>query len=126
MQDDFSKKGIFQVIKAVCIALLVSVLLCAVYAFVLRAFPMTGLTVTIVTQVLKGVSLAVGVLAFLQGEKGLVKGLACGVLFSMLGYLTFSALGGDFSLTWLIAVELLVFSAVGGLVGVAAVNLKRG
>ena len=126
MQDDFSKKGIFQVVKAVTVALLCSVLMCAVYALILRTLPMKERTITIVTQVLKGVSLATGTLLFLQGEKGLIKGAFCGLIFSMLGYLTFSALGGDFSLSWLIVLEILLFCGVGGLTGVAAVNLKRG
>jgi putative membrane protein (TIGR04086 family) len=114
------------VIKAVAVALLCSVLLCAIYALVLRVAPMADVAITVVTQVLKGVSLATGTILFLKGEKGLVKGAVCGLLFSMLGYLTFSAFGGDFSLSWLIALEILLFAAVGGLTGVAAVNLKRG
>ena len=126
MQEDFSQKGVFQVIKAVSVALLCSVLLCAVYALLLRVLPMSGVAITVVTQVLKGMSLAVGTLLFLKGEKGLLKGAICGALFSMLGYLTFSALGGGFALSWLILLEIVLFCAVGGLTGVAAVNLKRG
>lgn len=126
MYDDFFQKGVFQVIKAVAVALLCSVLLCAIYALVLRVAPMADVAITVVTQVLKGVSLATGTILFLKGERGLIKGAVCGLLFSMLGYLTFSALGGDFSLSWLIALEILLFAAVGGLTGVAAVNLKRG
>ena len=124
--DQMSSKAVFQVVKGVAVALVISVFTSAVFALILRVCPLPEVAVRIITQVLKALSLAVGVLLFLKGEKGLLKGIVCGLLFSMLGYLTFSALGGGFSLSWLIVVELVVFSAVGGLIGIVAVNVKRG
>ncbi|MBQ9117624.1 MAG: TIGR04086 family membrane protein [Clostridia bacterium] len=121
-----SWKGVLQVVKAVTVSLVLSVFLVAVYALILKVLPMADTAVTIVTQVLKSIALAVGVILFIKGEKGLVKGAACGLLFSMLGYLTFAALGGGFSLSWLILLELILFVAVGGLLGVVAVNVKKG
>ncbi|MBQ8427718.1 MAG: TIGR04086 family membrane protein [Clostridia bacterium] len=124
--DQMSSKAVFQVIKGVAVALICSVFTAAIFALIMRVCPVNDVVVTVVTQVLKALSLAIGVLLFLRGEKGLIKGIVCGLLFSMLGYLTFSALGGGFSISWLILVELIVFSAVGGLLGVVAVNVKKG
>ena len=124
--DQMSSKAVFQVVKGVAVALICSVFTAAIFALIMRVCPVSDVVVTVVTQVLKALSLAVGVLLFLRGEKGLIKGTVCGLLFSMLGSLTFSALGGGFSLSWLILVELIVFSAVGGLLGVVAVNVKKG
>ncbi len=123
---DFSDKGIGQVVKTVVVALVLSVLLAAIFTLVLRVCPMGKIAVTVVSQLLKVLSLAVGVMLFVKGEKGLWKGVGCGLLFSMLGYLTFSALGGGFGLSWLIFAELFLYTAVGGLLGVVAVNLKKG
>ncbi|MBR2903124.1 MAG: YrzE family protein [Clostridia bacterium] len=124
-KENISSNFAFQVVKGTAVALLASLISVAIYAVVLKWVPASNLVVTIVTQVLKSVALAVGVLLSVRGEKGLIKGCVCGLLFSMLGYLTFSALGGGFSLSWLILVELLVFVAVGGLMGVVAVNVKK-
>ena len=124
--DQMSSKGIFQVIKSVVVALILSVFLAAVFALILRACPMQSIAVTVVTQLLKVLSLAIGVFLFLHGEKGLIKGLFSGLIFSMLGSLTFSLLGGGFALSWLILLEVTVYAAVGGLLGVVAVNVKRG
>ena len=124
--DQMSSKAVFQVIQGVAVALICSVFTAAIFALIMRVCPVNDVVVTVVTQVLKALSLAIGVLLFLRGEKGLIKGIVCGLLFSMLGYLTFSALGGGFSISWLILVELIVFSAVGGLLGVVAVNVKKG
>jgi hypothetical protein len=46
-------------------------------------------------------------------------------LFTALSYLAFSAFGGDFSLSWLIFVEVGVAFLAGALSGILAVNLKR-
>ncbi len=126
MRDDIFDGGILQVIKAVAVALVASVFLTAVFALVLRVCPLDSGWITIVAQILKGVALVVGVLLFVKGEKGLLKGAVCGLFFSMLGYLTFAALGGGFALSWLILVELLLFLLVGGVAGLVAVNVKKG
>lgn len=125
MRNGFSDGGFFQVVKGTATALLISLCLAAVFALLLRVCPLGEGTVRVVTQILKAIALAVGCFLFLKGEKGLLKGAVCGLLFSMLGYLVFSSIGGNFALSWLIFLELLVFSAVGGLIGVAAVNVKK-
>ena len=126
MRENFSESGVLQVIKAVLVALICSVALTAIFALILRVCPLGHTGITVVTQVLKSISLAVGILLFMKGKKGLIKGIVSGVAFCMLGYLTFAMLGGGFALSWLIVCEMLLFCAVGGLCGVAAVNIKKG
>ena len=125
-REGFFQKGILQVALGAGVSLLASVALVIAYAFLLRVLPMGTTVVTIVTQVLKGVALSVGVMTCVHGEKGWLKGGLTGLFFSMLGCLTFSSLGGGFSLSWLIVLELAMFVAVGGLMGVLAVNVKKG
>ena len=66
-----------------------------------------------------------GTLLFIRGEKGWLKGGGAGLLFFALSYLTFSAIGGDFSLSWLIFMELGLALFAGVLGGVIGVNLRR-
>ena len=122
-QTFYSGDG-FSVVKAVLLSLAISFLLAVVFAVILRATGWGDAVIYTVNQVLKGVSLSLGTLVFIRGEKGFLKGVITGVFFSALSYLAFSALGGDFSLSWMIAVELTVALSVGGLSGALAVNLK--
>lgn len=116
--------GMFSMLKAAALALAVSFLSVVLFAVILRSASLSERLVYPVTQTVKGVSLAVGVLVFVRGEKGWLKGGGVGLLFSALSYLAFSSLGGDFSLSWLIFAELAISLAVGALAGILAVNLK--
>ncbi len=114
----------FSVVKGVLIALGFSLFGAVVFACVLRASGLSSGVIYPVNQCIKGLAIVVGVLSSVRGEKGWRKGGSVGLLFSMLSYLTFSALGGEFSLSWLAGIELLVGVAVGMLAGSVAVNAK--
>ena len=64
-------------------------------------------------------------LLFIRGEKGWLKGGGVGLIFSALSYLTFSAIGGDFSLSWLIFMEVGLAFFAGVVGGVIGVNIRR-
>ena len=117
--------GFFTVIKATLLALAVSLLTAVVFAVILRAAPIARRTIYTVNQVLKGISILIGVSVFVRGEKGWLKGGGTGSLFTALSYLAFSAIGGDFSFTWLIFVELLTAFLIGAIGGVLAVNIRK-
>ena len=117
--------GFFQVIKGVGIALAFSFLAAVVFATALRMFPISDRAIYPVNQTIKVFCIGLGALAFVRGEKGYLKGGAIGLLFTALSYLTFSAVGGDFSLTWMIFVELFLALLSGGICGAIAVNFRR-
>lgn len=117
--------GIFTVVKAAGLALAISLLGAVIFAVVLRVGNLGEKVIYPVNQVLKGISVAVGALVCVRGEKGWLKGGGAGLLFTGLSYLAFSALGGDFSLSWLIFVELILTFLIGAVGGMLAVNLKK-
>lgn len=117
--------GFFQVIKSVAFALVFSLLAAVVFASVLRFTTVSDKAIYPVNQTIKVVAAFLGALFFVRGEKGLVKGAATGLLFTALSYLTFSAIGGDFSLSWWILVELLLAALAGVVGGVIGVNFHR-
>jgi putative membrane protein (TIGR04086 family) len=117
--------GFFTVVKAVGLALAVSLLGAVIFAVVLRVGNLDEKIVYPVNQVLKGLAISVGTLVCVRGEKGWLKGGGAGLLFTAVSYLAFSALGGDFSLSWLIFVEFAVAFFIGGIGGALAVNLKK-
>ena len=116
--------GFFMVFKATLLALAVSLLLAVGFAVLLRAGVGEG-WIYPMNQLLKAVSVIVGVFTVVQGEKGWLKGGGAGLLFTALSYLAFSAIGGDFSLSWLILLEVSIAFLTGAVSGILTVNLKK-
>ena len=115
-----------QPVKAAVFSTLIGLFLCFLFAVIRYFFPMPSGWTLLVVQTLKAVALLLGCLLCLSKEGGWWKGLVSGALFTALSFLTFSAVGGDFSLSWLILLDALIGLIVGALGGIAAVNLKRG
>lgn len=126
MQNE-TKTGsaIFSIIKGVGLALAFSFLASVVFASILQFSPLPDKVIYPVNQTVKVLAVVLGALVCVRGEKGLVQGLAIGGLFTALSYLTFSALGGDFSLSWLIFAELALVLFAGAVSGAIAVNIRR-
>ena len=114
----------FSVLKSAGVALAISFFASVIFAVVLRFSAGSGQMIYVINQITKVVSIVVGSLLFLRGEKGWLKGGGVGLLFTALSYLAFSAFGGDFSLTWLIFVELFFALLSGAIGGMIAVNIK--
>ena len=125
MQNENSFEGIFSVVKGALFSLALSLLLAIVFAVILRAGGISDKIIYPVNQGIKVLSVALGALVFVRGEKGWLKGGVIGLVFTALSYLAFSSLGGDFSLSWLIFAELALGFFAGALSGIIAVNLKR-
>ncbi|MBO5457475.1 MAG: TIGR04086 family membrane protein [Clostridia bacterium] len=125
MQYQKNKVDFFPIVKAVLLALGISLLLAVTFAVVLRATSWGENIVYPVNQVIKVIAVMVGTLVFVRGEKGWLQGGIVGLLFTALSYLAFSSIGGDFSLSWLILLELGVAFLAGSLSGILAVNLRK-
>ena len=125
--DNQSTTGnvLFHIVKGVGIALAFSFLAVVVFASVLQFTSLPDFIVYPVNQTIKVLAIVLGALLCVRNEKGLLQGVAIGALFTALSYLAFSALGGDFSLSWLILAELALSVFVGGVSGAVAVNLRR-
>ena len=117
--------GLFQILKGALLALAFSFLMTVIFANVLRFTPLPDKVIYPVNQTVKVLSIAVGTLVFIRGEKGFLKGIAVALIFTALSYLAFSAIGGDFSLSWLIFAELFIAVLSGIICGAVAVNLRR-
>ena len=124
MQNENSR-GVFGIIKAVGFALVASLLSTILLACLLRIFGISNKAIYPITQTLKVVFILLSALLFIRGEKGWLKGCAVGLIFTALSYLTFSAVGGDFSLSWLVLVEVALAVFAGVIGGVIGVNLRR-
>ncbi|MBQ7830906.1 MAG: TIGR04086 family membrane protein [Clostridia bacterium] len=123
--DGYSYGNVFfTIIKGVLLSLAISFLLAVSFAAILRATVLPDSVIYPVNQTLKALAIAVGALTFVRGARGWLQGGAIGLLTTALSYLAFSAIGGDFSLSWLILVELIIALSVGTLSGIVAVNFR--
>ncbi len=125
MQNETTGNVFFRIIKGVGLALAISFLFTIILASVLTVTTLPDKVIYPVNQTFKVLAIAISALVFVRGEKGLLQGVAIGALFTALSYLAFSALGGDFSLSWLIFAELALALLCGGVCGAVAVNLRR-
>ena len=116
----------FQILKGAALALGFSLLAVIIFANILRFTPLPDKVIYPVNQTVKVVAILLGSLLFVRGEKGFLKGGAIGLIFTALSYLAFSAIGGNFSLSWLIFAELALAIFAGVVGGAIAVNLRRG
>lgn len=123
--ENSQQNSVFSLIKSVLTALALSLVFATVFALLLRFTALPYKAVYPVNQVFKGLALCVGVLLHIRGEKGWLKGGLCGVFFTVLSYLLFSSIGGNFALSWLFFAELLITALVGAVSGSLAVNLRR-
>lgn len=118
--------GFFQILKGAGFALGFSFLAVVILANILRFTPLPDKVVCPVNQTVKVVAILLGSFLFVRGEKGFLKGGAIALVFTALSYLTFSAIGGDFSLSWWIIIELFLAVFAGVIGGAIAVNFRRG
>ena len=125
MRNDHVFEDGFSIVKGMALSVAVALLGAIIFAVILRVCALPDKIIYPVNQTIKAVSVILGVLAFVSGEKGWMKGGATGLLFTAVSYLVFSAIGGDFSVTWLILTELAVGGFVGMISGIIAVNIKR-
>lgn len=117
--------GLFQMVKGAALALGVAFLSTVIFAWAMRYIPVGEKWIYPINQTIKLLAIAVGVSVFVRGEKGFLKGGAIALIFTALSYLTFSAIGGNFALGWVVLVEIILSVFTGALFGAIAVNSKR-
>lgn len=116
-----------RVIKGTIFALCFSLIFILVFAFLLKFTGIAESLITPINQVIKGISIFLGVFFALKKEKqqGLVCGLLIGFLFTIFAFLIFSALCGSFVFDKSIITDMVFGAIIGGICGIIAVNLKK-
>lgn len=125
LTENASHSFFFQTAKAAAIATLLCVCLAAGTAALARFIDFSATAVKIIGVAVKTLSLLLGALLSFRGEKGWLKGLIAGLLFSALTCFLFSAVSGT-SAGVRVLFEIL-FGAAGGTVCgiIAAVSRSR-
>ncbi|MBO7214460.1 MAG: TIGR04086 family membrane protein [Clostridia bacterium] len=119
------KSTILSFIKGTVIAVIFSLVAILIFAFLIKAFSISLGAIKPVVIILKILAVFLGVLFSINGEKGLIKGGALGIIIIFITFILFSIIGKSFGFSINFLWELLLGLAVGGVGGILGVNLKK-
>lgn len=111
------------IIKAVTIAVVAALTGILVFAFIIKIATLPSAAVKAVNQFIKAISVFCGCFFALKESNGLARGATVGVLFTVIIYLIFTLISGEFSIAefWADAAFGLI---VGAISGILSVNVK--
>ncbi len=120
------KHYILEIVKAVMIALVLSLLLVLLAAFIIKIANLDSGVVGILNQIIRSVSILVScVFALRLRGNGWIRGIIVGVLYSLLAYVVFSLIGGKFSFDLTLLNNVVLGAASGLLSGMIAMFVRR-
>ncbi len=113
--------------KGTLIALCISLVLVLVFAFLLKFTNISDSIISPINQVIKGVSIFLGVFIGLKKckELGLVSGLLIGFVYTILAFLVFSILSGRFNFDITLLTDCVFGAVIGAICGIISVNIKK-
>ena len=114
-------------LKGTLIALCMSLVLVLIFAFLLKFTNIPDTAITPINQVIKGVSIFLGVFIGMKKTKelGLVCGLLIGLCYTLLAFLVFSILSGGFVVDITLLTDLIFGAVIGAICGIICVNIKK-
>ncbi|MBQ8792392.1 MAG: TIGR04086 family membrane protein [Clostridia bacterium] len=127
-EDGAKRSSLFgNVLKGSVVALCCSLLLVLVFAFLLKFTNIPDSVISPINQVIKGISVFVGVFVGLKKSKelGLVSGLLIGFIYTTLAFFVFSLLAGSFCLDITLLVDMIFGGVIGAVCGIICINLKK-
>lgn len=118
---------LLSIVKGCLIALCVSLVGILIFGFCLKFTSLSDKLITPINQVIKGLSIFLGVLFGLkkQKEMGLVSGLLIGIIYTMLAFVVFSLLNGSFNFDRTLLNDVIFGTIIGGICGIICVNIKK-
>lgn len=127
LKSDEKKGNVKPIIKGVLVALAISLVAILLFAFLLRWTNISDSLIAPVNQVIKGVSIFLGVFFGLKKVKqnGIINGLIIGFLYTIVAFLVFSLLDGAFCFDKSLLNDILFGTIIGAICGIICVNLKK-
>ncbi len=115
------------IIKGSLIALCISLVGILIFAFILKFASISDKAIRPINQIIKGVSVLVGVFVAMRkvDKMGLVGGLLIGLVYTILAFVVFSILDGNFEFNLTLLNDFLFGGIMGAICGIIAVNVKR-
>ena len=112
------------VVKSCIFSVFLSLFLVMIFALILKSVYLSTGVVKAINQFIKVVSIGLGVLLFIRGNRGLIKGVGSGITTIIFTHLIFLCFGtGHFDLSFW--VDQIFGLIVGGIFGILSVNLRE-
>lgn len=126
--EEKKHNGVFlSIVKGSLIALCVSLIGILIFAFCLKFTSLSDKLILPVNQVIKGLSIFLGVFFGLKKQKqmGLISGLLIGFVYTIVAFFAFSILNGAFNFDHTLLNDIVFGAIIGGICGIICVNLKK-
>ena len=126
--EEKKHSGVFlSIVKGSLIALCVSLIGILIFAFCLKFTSLSHKLILPINQVIKGLSIFLGVFFGLKKRKemGLVSGLLIGFVYTIVAFIVFSILNGAFNFDHTLLNDIVFGTIIGGICGIICVNLKK-
>ena len=116
---------ILDILKGTIYAIAISLVLILVFALLIRFLNIPDSFIMPANQAIKIISIFLGCFWALRGtDKGFIKGCIIGMVYSILSYLIFSILCGNFKFGFTTFSDILFSLVLGGICGILCVNIK--
>ena len=120
------KYYVLEIVKAVIIAVILSLLLVLAAAFVIKMFSLDTSAVVVINQVIKTVSVFVACLFSLRRPgNGWLRGIITGLAYGVFAYIIFSLIGGGFKFDITLLNNIVIGMAAGLISGIVAMLIRR-
>ncbi len=119
------KENLFYIFTGLAISIATSVVLVLIFAILISVFSIPSSVIKPVNIAIKIIALTLGVFFAVKEEKGLLKGLVFGVLFSVFSNLIFLVPVGNFYLDLSLFIDIAFCSIFSAILGVIKLNLIR-
>lgn len=111
--------------KAVLISLIAVLTGTLIFSIVVKSALLGSNVIKIVNQFIKTLAVFSGCFFSLKKEKGFLKGLSVGLIFTVCVYAVFAVIGGAVKIDGSFFLDMLFCSAIGVVSGIIAVNARR-
>ena len=125
MEKSFFKRAFWEVFKTALTAAAFCLLAEALFAVIIRACAPSQGVITAVNWIIKGLGIFAFSVIFIRSERAFFKGLAAGIVTTVLTMLLFAAIGGGFHVGLLFLAELPLCAVLGGAGALLGVKLRK-
>ena len=121
------KQVIVSIFSGTLLAIASTLIMILLFALIIRFFNISVGAIFPVNQVIKVVSLFLGIMIVLKknNQKGFLKGLLLGLLYFVLSTIVFSILQGGFSFKLNNFFDMILTTLIGGIIGIILVNFRK-
>lgn len=122
------KRGsyIFETLIAIFVAIVISLLLVVVAAFMIKLFNAPDTAIVIINQVIKGLSILLSCLICLRlPHNGWLRGFIVGLIYVAVAFVVFSLLSGEFIIDLSLLNDCVLGGVTGLISGIIAVNIRK-